>query len=191
MKHVASSSSNLPSEPPEFSYFDHFIGRPIGISFKQRAQISRSLELIKAAVQTQKTIRLISSRRREEEEEEEEDTSRIVVQRSACNPHHQLLPPLNYMHFNFWPAQVVRVMFGCVSTIVHGLATPPANFNVDARNIRHWATCITVRIMQGCISKIQVLLCCICVYFLCKCFLIIDTHCSKHWLMFRSVAPHL
>ena len=135
------SSASQPSIA--MTYTDHFIGKRLLFSFdadgnpltpsEQRAQIKRSLELIKAAA-------WFLSRRSP------------GIKRHREEPP----PPLGYMLTEFPPCVPVRVMCGCVATACRRLATAPAGVYVVHKTTWRWTGWIMERVTRGRVSSVQV-----------------------------------
>ena len=131
----SSSKSNPPPAAPAwwfFQYVDPYLGRTLRITQDQRAQVDTPLHVIAAAA------------------------ARLHLPRGHPLAHELQLPPSGYMRVSLWPAQLQRAAIGFAAAASHGLATAPASVYVSARTTWHWRTRIVLRVMGGCVAKIQV-----------------------------------
>jgi hypothetical protein len=121
------------AKQPFFSleYTDLFLGRTVHILFNQHNQIEAPMKLIDAAARLHLSL-----------DHPAGDCSFSIRRHSAS--------------LKLWPAQRIRVMFGCTATACHRLAIAPASLNLHSKKSTHFKTRILVRVMGGYLSKVQV-----------------------------------
>jgi hypothetical protein len=174
----SSDSSNV------ISFTGHLIGRPVSLALiadgnlvlpeQLRAQIKRSLELIKAE-------------------------AHFFAQRSPhCKYRQQeALLHLGSIFAEYPPCLRAGVIFRCVAVACLRLVTAPANVHVMSKTTWRWSWWIMERVTWGRVRRVQVLLqrrACCAVRCTCRanaCVLcVFDACCSKRCLIFRCVAAH-
>jgi ankyrin repeat protein len=128
-------SSRPPKETLDLEYYDHFVGRTLCI-VDERHQIdgpSRPMVLVKSA-------------------------ARFYLQNPNPAPEaalHQPPPPIGYNQASLLPAQLQRVMIGCVASACHRLAAQPARLKVHDGMAWRRRTCILVRVLAGYFGRIR------------------------------------
>ena len=139
MADVASSSSS------SLSFTNRLTGTPVTVSVallsdgklqtpELRAQINRVLELIKAE-------------------------ALLFAQRSPRWQHRRqpALPPLASVFVGYVPCERVRLIFPCVATACHRLATAPADTHMAHMSLS-WAEVVMERVTRGRVKKVQITL---------------------------------
>ena len=133
MGNSSSKSNPPPAAPaPSFQYIDLFLGRTLSIPPDQRAQVDAPLHVIAAAA------------------------VRLHLPRNHPLALEQPPPPSGYTSVSLWPAQLQRAAIGFAAAASHGLATAPASVDVSARTTWRWRTRILLRVMGGCVGRVQV-----------------------------------
>jgi ankyrin repeat protein len=122
-------------ETMDLDYYDHFVGRTLCI-VDQRHQIDgpdRPMSLVKAA-------------------------ARFHLQNLHPAPGaalHRPPPPIGYNQVSLLPAQLQRVMIGCVASACHLLAAQPPRLKLHDGEAWRWRTFILVRVLAGYTRRVQ------------------------------------
>jgi hypothetical protein len=126
------------AKQPFFSleYTDLFLGRTMHILFNQYNQIEAPMTLIDTAARLHLSL---------DHPAGHGGCSFSIRRHSVARASLKL-----------WPAQRIRVMFGCTATACHRLAVAPASLNPHSKKSSHFKTRILVRVMGGYLSKVQV-----------------------------------
>jgi hypothetical protein len=133
---TASSSLSAARDPPlTFTYHDRFLGKAVRIPLAQHLQIAAPLMLVAPA--------LHFARGRA---------------KAGAPASHQPALTVVCMTDELWPAQRTRFMFGLTVKACDRASTAPASLaaHVYSRMASLWKTCILLRVMSGCVSKLQV-----------------------------------
>ena len=80
---------------------------------------------------------------------------RFLLQRGAAL--HSPVPSVSYMQGAYWPAQRMRVMFGCTAVCCRRLvAEPAALHHVNYRTAARGNAIVLSRVMSGYVRKVEV-----------------------------------